>query len=288
MGRLILNADDLGYTPGVHRAVRELAEAGALTSATLMARGASFSEAVRDAEACVAVGCHVVLLDGVVSASPGEVPSLLDPLRAGEHLRPTLGGFVRDLLLHRIDDRELEREMVAQIRTLQAAGVHVSHVDTHKHTHIFPAVLRPLVRAALQCGVRAIRNPFEPRWARAATVRSGAAVPRLRRVQTSLLARWQGEFHRTVREAGLHTTDGALGVLATGVLDARTLCALLAAAEQREGTWELVCHPAYVDDELRRAHTRLRAEREVERTALLAAATSAPGLQRISFADLGS
>ena len=39
----------------------------------------------------------------------------------------------------------------------------MSHLDTHKHTHIFPKVLRPLLRAAAECEVRAVRDPFGPR-----------------------------------------------------------------------------------------------------------------------------
>jgi len=44
--RLILNADDFGLTPGVNRAIAELHTAGALASATLMANGAAFDDAV--------------------------------------------------------------------------------------------------------------------------------------------------------------------------------------------------------------------------------------------------
>ena len=36
-----------------------------------------------------------------------------------------------------------------------------------------------------------------------------------------------------------------------------------------EGTWELVCHPGYIDQRSEQAHTRLLASRETERIALL-------------------
>ncbi len=44
--RLILNADDFGLTRGINRAIAELHAAGALTSATLMANGPAFDDAV--------------------------------------------------------------------------------------------------------------------------------------------------------------------------------------------------------------------------------------------------
>ena len=291
MPGLIVNADDFGYTAGVNRAIWELARAGALSSATLMARGTALpeaaSEAGRERGGGLGIGCHIVLLDGLACAPPDAVPSLLAPGPGVHGFRPKLPGFVRDLMLGRIREGEIEREAVAQISALQQLGIRVSHVDTHKHTHMFPRVLRPLLRAALVCGVRAIRNPFEPEWSRRATLASGAGVSEVRRWETAVLGRLREQFLRQVREARLRTTDGALGVLATGVLDERVLLSLLHAAEAHEGTWELVCHPGYHDPALDAAATRLRGEREVERQALLAAAGAAPGLRRISFADLG-
>ena len=66
----------------------------------------------------------------------------------------------------------------------------------------------------------------------------------------------------------MSTTDGAIGVLATGTLNSETLQSLLAAMPA--GTWELVSHPAHVDAELSKVRTRLRESRAVEHAALLA------------------
>ena len=131
--RLIVNADDFGLTAGVNRAIAELAAAGALGSATLMADGAAFHGAVESAKACptLAVGCHIVLVDGCACAPPGSVPTLAN--RDGR-LRSSLVAFVADLQRGSIAEAEIEAEAVAQITRLQAAGLTVSHVDTHKHT----------------------------------------------------------------------------------------------------------------------------------------------------------
>ena len=100
--RLILNADDFGLTPGVNQAIGELHAAGVLTSATLMANGPAFDDAVRVAHAhpTLGVGCHVVLTDGVPVSSPQDIPSLLGPDR--KTFRPTLSSFLRALFLGRI------------------------------------------------------------------------------------------------------------------------------------------------------------------------------------------
>jgi chitin disaccharide deacetylase len=258
---LIVNADDFGLTPGVNRSVLELERAGALTSATLMATADGF-EAAAEASKHVrlGVGCHVVLVDGKPVLPPGDIPGLA--VVSGE-FRPTLGAFVRDLMRGRIPEAEIEAETTAQIRRLQAAGVHVTHIDTHKHAHMFVRVLRPLLQAARACGVQAIRNPFEPAWAAAAT----PDAPEGRRWQVRLLRARRRAFFRLVGEAGLVTTDGAIGVLATGILDTGTLQRLLSLLQP--GTWELVCHPGYMDRALDAVRTRLRESRALEHEALL-------------------
>jgi predicted glycoside hydrolase/deacetylase ChbG (UPF0249 family) len=259
---LIVNADDFGMTPGVNRSIIELEQAGALTSATLMATADNFPAAAAAASTHrrLGAGCHVVLVDGSPALPAGEIPGLA--IASGE-FRSTLGAFVGDLVRGKIPEAEIEAEATAQIRRLQSAGIHVTHIDTHKHTHMFVRVLRPLLRAARACGVRAIRNPFEPGWAAAATPNA----PEGRRWQIRLLRSRRRAFFRLVEEAGLTTTDGAIGVLATGILNRRTLGRLLALMPQ--GTWELVCHPGYVDAALDSVRTRLREARAIEHQALL-------------------
>ncbi len=268
-------------TGGVNRSIVELAARRALTSTTLMARGTAFDDAVQSAHghASLGVGCHVVLVDGSPAAPGREIGSLLTD--EGE-FRPTLGKFVRDLVLGRIREQEIEIEATAQIQLLQRAGIAVTHVDTHKHTHMFPAVLRPLLRAAQKCGVGAVRNPFEPDWALAAT----GGGPALRRMEVRMLRSQRPAFLRLVEQAGLATTDGAVGVLGTGTLAAATVKRLLAA--MRKGTWELVCHPGYNDPELARVRTRLRESRAVEHAALLQVIPASAGIELIHFGALSS
>ena len=284
MTRLIINADDFGLTPGVNRSILELNAAGALTSATLMATARHTSEAAAGASSSpgLGVGCHVVLVDGAPALPRDTIPALAGS--SGE-FRATLGTFVRDLLRGSIPEAEIEQEAVAQIRSIQAADVHVTHLDTHKHTHMFPRVLRPLLRAALQCGVRAIRNPFEPDWSLGAT----PDAPAMRRMQVRLLRTQKREYLRLVEKAGLATTDGAVGVLATGTLNAAALESLLAAMPN--GTWELVCHPGHLDVDLSNVRTRLRDSRAVEHAALLQTVpkflSAHPEVKAMNFGQIG-
>ncbi|HUM05024.1 MAG TPA: ChbG/HpnK family deacetylase [Terriglobales bacterium] len=263
-----MNADDLGLTQGVNRAIGEAHADGVVTSATLMACGAAFDDAIAlvKANPGLSVGCHVVLVDGMPVSDPELIPSLIakrgpapgkfftriSPVAA----RAMLGGF---------DPDDLVREIVAQVERIRASGVQVTHLDTHKHTHLFPVVLAAVVRAARICGVPAIRNPFVPRSAM--QVRQFAARPEMwkRYGQVRVLQTLGGRFRRRMKRAGLITPDGIVGVVETGSMGGALVQTL---ASLPDGTWELVCHPGYVDDDLRTSHTRLLESREAERRLL--------------------
>jgi predicted glycoside hydrolase/deacetylase ChbG (UPF0249 family) len=288
VSRLIVNADDFGLTAGVNRAILELHRAGVLTSATLMARAAATDEAIQMALSApsLGVGCHVVLVDGEPVLSPlKEIPHLANP--SDGRFRPSLIGFLN--WLSRDSDRrwpfrgrairEIEAEASAQIALLQSRGLRLTHIDTHKHTHMFPAVLRPVLRAARAAGIRAVRNPFEPAWSLCAT----RDAPWIRRTEVRLLRLLEPAFRRIVAEEGFTTTDGILGVLATGTLDPLSTSSLL--RNVPTGTWELMTHPGYNDADLARVRTRLRGSREVERESLLAL-QGLPEFELISFAGL--
>jgi predicted glycoside hydrolase/deacetylase ChbG (UPF0249 family) len=91
-----------------------------------------------------------------------------------------------------------------------------------------------------------------------------------------------------VQQAGLRTTGGTFGIIATGALDQRLFNAIIGSVP--EGTWEFVCHPGYNDPDLSGVGTRLRASREAERNVLTSAESKQQlerhGIQLISYAEL--
>lgn len=285
MRRLIVNADDFGLTPGVNRAIAEAHANGIVTSTTLMANGTAFEQAAQLAKSGDrwSVGCHLVLVDGEPLIDPSRVRSLL--MRGHARFHNGLGAITLRALSARLDSDQVEAEVTAQIRKLQTHGIQVSHVDTHKHTHMFPAILSGVLRAARTCGVRAIRNPFESYAADFVRTRKHLWK---RYVQVKALRGLAGPFHRAVRKAGLRTPDGTLGIVVTGSLDSHLFQGI--AENVPEGTWEFVCHPGYLDDDLRAIHTRLRESRELELELLTSAETrrvlTEHNIELISYQDL--
>jgi chitin disaccharide deacetylase len=288
--RLIINADDFGLTSGVNRGILQAHQDGVVTSATLMANGRAFSEAATMANSApnLSVGCHVVLVDGSPLLPASEIPTLIASGENVAHFRRGLPGFVARALAGKVDANQIEAEAIAQMQNIQAAGITVSHFDTHKHTHIFPAVLRPLLRAAAKRGVRALRNPFPPQGLVPLPLLLSRPILWKRYAQLKYLRRFSEQFREAVQDGGLFTTDGTLGLAATGYMDPDLFQSLVESLP--EGTWELVCHPGYNDAQLQATRTRLKASRVRELEVLTSAeaktALSQLGVELISFRDL--
>jgi len=286
MRRLIINADDFGFTSGVNRAIVKAHTDGVVTSTTLMAAGLAFREASELAKELpkLGIGCHVVLIDGAPVLPSPIVPSLTQSGR----FRDSLKTFAARALTRQLDAIEIKAEATAQIRSLQTAGVCVSHFDTHKHTHILPGVLRPLLAAAAECGVRMVRNPFGIRF----PLRLVELMKRpnlwTRWAEMRVLGSLAGRFRELVSRHGFLTPDGTLGIEVTGTLDEALLTAIASSIPQ--GTWELVCHPGYYDSDLQSAKTRLRESREAELRVLtmprVREILAWRGVQLISYRDL--
>lgn len=222
-----------------------------------MAGSAKFQEAVDFASRVprLSVGCHVLLVDASPVLDPQQVSSLVAGNARKPKFRDNLTSFAGVAITGGLEEEQIEAEISAQIRKLQSVGIRVSHLDSHKHTHMFPVVFRPMLRAAKACAVAAVRNPFEPLFL--AGTRNWK-----RRFQLGIVKSFQTAFRKALDDFGLRTPDGCVGVVATGGLTADTFRQLI--ENLPEGNWEFVTHPGYNDAELDLIKTRLRHSRENE------------------------
>jgi predicted glycoside hydrolase/deacetylase ChbG (UPF0249 family) len=231
--RLIVNADDFGFTPDVNLGILEAHRTGILTATTLMANGDAFDDAVRIAQATATldVGCHLVLIGG---------RSLLPPHAA---LPLSVPELLRALAARRL---RVYDELAAQVRKILAVGLHPTHLDTHKHTHLAPPVLEAVARIAEEFEIRWVRRPFD--------------LPALG---------WL--FHPVLTRHGCRTTDHFTGFQLTGRFGTPELVRLI--RDLPEGLTEFMCHPGHCGQALRHAPTRLKESRERELQALTASET---------------
>jgi predicted glycoside hydrolase/deacetylase ChbG (UPF0249 family) len=255
--RLIINADDFGFTPAVTAGILEAHAAGTVTSTSMMVRCAGWEDGARQAKATptLEVGLHLNLLVGAPLAA---VPSLTDRRSGRFH---SLAAIVARALARRIDAGEVTAECEAQLMALGNAGIGCTHIDSHRHTHALP-VIRGAVAAVAARRRLALRRPLESHLRMAGGVgsqvhravigaawcASGIGVPHTRRADHFVGISLQGGRQFDVRLGS--TVDGLAS-----------------------GTTELMVHPGRVDDALvaADAYTWQR-EREL-------AALTSPGLR---------
>jgi chitin disaccharide deacetylase len=287
MKELIVNADDFGLTRGINEGIIRAHRDGILTSATLMATGPAFDHAVELAKVNpkLGIGCHLVLTGGQAVAPRDEIASLVDQ---DGWLPRTLGKFVIEVSSVQLRTSEIDTELRAQIEKIRRAGIELTHVDTHKHTHVHPRVMSAVGRVARECGVTRVRNPVEnlrDSWRTARSERAGL----LKNMAASLAVRSVAfRFRELSRKYGLRSPDCFLGLAATGHLGPTALCRLIDTVP--EGRTEIMVHPGICDTDLVRTGSRLQQHRQTEMEGLLAPevrrAVEQHGIRLISYQEL--
>ena len=264
MRSLIVNADDLGWTAGVNRGIAEAHQNGIVTSTSLLANGPAFAGGVNTAGELpgLGVGVHLNLSDGPPTAPADQVKSLLN--EKGE-----FAGSPENLLLRlsakRLDTQEVENEWDAQIAKVRAAGIHPTHLDGHKHVQMLPGLYEIALRLAKKHGIRAIRVAHEESTLRSMLSSAGqqrTGIVLKQGVQARGLKLLAPDAREMAEHAGIATADYFCGIAQTGALTREGVEKLLESLP--DGTTELMCHPGYADEELRRTGTRLQESRETE------------------------
>ena len=237
--RLIVNADDYGWSSGITDGILRAHKEGVVTSASLMANQPASEYAIERLQQFpgLGVGVHLNLSHGRPVSPPSVVPTLV---RADGTFYPS-AEMVTRLKKWQVSPREIEREFRAQINWVKERGVQPTHLDSHNHLHFYPRAICAFRRAAkaedIQC-TRTPRNlclPTDGHWG---GPYSGRLYRRL------LLAGYMETLHVLVLH-GLKLPDACI------LFNSRHLTMphrpteqwVAAFANLGPGTYELGCHP---------------------------------------------
>ncbi|MDD2422113.1 MAG: ChbG/HpnK family deacetylase [Heliobacteriaceae bacterium] len=158
-GRLVINADDFGLSRGVNAGIEQAYRAGMVKAASLLVNLPGFADAVRvfRRNPGLAVGIHLNISVGPpVTSQPAGC--LVD----------ATGLFVKPVgKLATLNFVAVEEEWRAQIRRLLAAGVKPTHLDSHHHVHLYPALFSRCLQLATEFAIPVVRvvNPRYVPWA---------------------------------------------------------------------------------------------------------------------------
>ena len=250
--RLIVNADDFGWSEGVNEGIVEAHRNGIVTSATLAATGPAAEHAVRLAAENPELGVGVHLAYGL-----GR--SLVEPRRLSA-IYHTDGrarfGVIRLWLavrLSRVARDQLYQHFASQVRWLLDHGTTPTHLDTHKHLHFCPVIGRMVCRIAEEFSIPAVRALRERWW-------TGGGQPATR-VKLAMLSPMVLICNYYIKSSQVASADRFVGISWTGSWTKQGLLDIL--DRLSPGTTELMVHPGYACG-LASDETRLTGSRETE------------------------
>ncbi len=281
--QLIVSADDFGLSHGVNAGIMTAHRDGILGDASLMVNGAAFKEAVDLARATptLAVGLHLVLVQGTATAAPRDVPALVDSTGMFR-TNPVATGF-RYFFAPGIRP-QIEREVRAQIEAFLRTGLPLSHIDGHLNIHMHPTVLALLLKLAPTYGIRALRLPREPLGI---SLRLDARAPLRKLVEAATFRGLTTYAAARLRAHGVRFPDQLFGLHQSGHVTEPYLLGVIAALPP--GVTEVYCHAAVADAEAHRwrpADYESGAELAALTSTRVRAALAVGNVERISYRDL--
>ena len=220
--RLIVTADDFGLHQAVNEAVEHGYRDGVLRAASLMVAAPAVADAVARAKQNpgLAVGLHLVLADGRAMLPPQRIPDLVDA--QGMFNSDMVRNGFRFFFIPHVR-KQLADEIRAQFEAFAATGLHLDHVNAHKHFHLHPTILSMMLAIGRDYGMHAIRLPSEP-----------GMGPWLR--PWLALMRWR------MKEAGITYNDHVFGLRHSGSMDESVMLDIL--KQLPPGLSEVYLHPA--------------------------------------------
>ncbi|HKW78018.1 MAG TPA: ChbG/HpnK family deacetylase [Candidatus Limnocylindria bacterium] len=226
--KLIVNADDFGYTPGVTAGILRAQREGIVTATTMMANAPDSEGAGRAARPTrsLDVGVHLVTTYGVPLAPPERIPSLLGP----DGRFPKLADLLRSGR-PKADEALVEyRAQYARVRDL--IGREPTHLDTHHWVHDMRELEDAVLALAKETGAAARTH--------------------------------DGRQRARFRDEGVRTPDRFVREFQhSGAIHVAALLDILERLAVEGGTAELMCHPAEPDAALLNGSS-YAAERGVE------------------------
>lgn len=238
---VIFNADDLGNSIPLNQGIRKGAIARVLNSASIMATGSAFEDAVFNVLPeiqHIKIGVHLNIIEG---------KSLTNP----KHLCDKNGNFnkkfwdIQKLVKNPEVLAEIETEFRAQIEKVMLY-TNPDHLDSHVHTHAIPPIFEITCKLAQEYGIERVRTQYEVPYI---SYKSLPKLFTLRRLINLIKRRILNGYSKTnklkIDKYGLKTNDYFVGVTYTGFMDENTVWYGLMAISQKECTAEVLIHPHY-------------------------------------------
>ena len=236
--RLIVNADDFGFSTSVNNAVIRAHREGVLTTASLMVNEPGFDEAVKLARENprLGVGLHLTLLMGHSTLPQEKIPGLVNA-RSEFSNSPVDTGM--SYFFKRSLREQLRAEIRAQFEKFHATGLPLDHVNGHLHLHLHPTIFKILMADAEKLGIRHFRLTRDC-LARSRRMANGRWFYRVS--HTAIYAWLSRRAREPLRHRDIRHAQITFGLLQNARVDEEYIFKLL--PELPPGDSELYSHPS--------------------------------------------
>lgn len=230
---LIVNADDLGMTPGANQAIFDGVDQGAITHASIMANADYVEEAmhgVKEREH-LGLGMHLNITYGKAL--------VVHPLYCDAHGIFNLS--YKTLLLRKdsIFLEAIEKEWEAQIRSIvKSVSTTLTHIDSHRHVHLIPHLYPIVIKLAKRYHIPRVRLIDENMFHSFGLTKRFDFI-RNAGIVKYLLLRFFTAINKSHKN--LYTDIHFYSILYTGVIGKGILHTL----QQRSEHYEIMVHPSY-------------------------------------------
>lgn len=268
---LVVNADDFGLSRAVCDGVVEALDRNNISDLSIISNGVAFEYGVRllkerHRRSC---GVHLCFIDK-------ELPLSFSPswMKEGEHFHTRRWEFLLQFAAHYKAALDfLKKELETQIEKVLQAGLAISHVDGHQHLHILPGVSALVVDLC-----RRYQIPF-------------VRIPEADRQSLSSLGvqLFSNQLRRLADQQHLHYVR-TFGFKTSGHLNREGIEHYLATIRRCDETaFELMTHPGFCDEEVRRkySHWGYSWERELQDLRMVTKGyLQTQGVELVSFDQL--
>eukprot|EP00730_Choanoeca_flexa_P004715 TRINITY_DN11780_c0_g3_i2.p1 TRINITY_DN11780_c0_g3~~TRINITY_DN11780_c0_g3_i2.p1 ORF type:complete len:291 (+),score=64.54 TRINITY_DN11780_c0_g3_i2:149-1021(+) len=150
--RLIVNADDFGYSRARNKGIIDAALNGIISSVSVLVSGSDADASrIECLPSAVSVGLHFNITEGRSQLRPSRIPSLIDP---ATQLFWGKAGFQRQADAGAIAPEEVKLELEAQYGSfVRRYGRKPSHIDGHNHVQVLHAIALVTLQFAFKQGI---------------------------------------------------------------------------------------------------------------------------------------
>ena len=245
--KFILNADDFGMNEAFNRAVLEAYSSGLLKSASIVANGEAYDEAINSIiPQCenLGIGIHLNIIEG---------KAICTDLTTIVNSNGYFNNSYIQLLAKSYDKKnklffeEIEREFRRQIEKV-LSKTKISHIDSHVHVHSIPPIFEIVCRLANEYGIKQVRTQFEKPYIIPDVKKHFTLKYPINIIKLLILQFFTIFNEATAHKHNLRTNDYLIGVIYTSMMDALTLSYGIQAIKYDNVTVEALIHPCRYTD----------------------------------------